>query len=161
VSTAEQPPLGPAVVDPAPDLEAPRQEPGDSVTVLVVDDQAPFRAAARTLVERTPGFRVVGDADSAERALELLDALRPALLLMDVRLPGMTGVEATRLVRSRRPGTVVLLCSTYERADLPADLDECGAAGYVRKEQLSPAVLRRAWDRRPGVGSPAGRLVDP
>ncbi len=116
--------------------------------MLVVDDQAPFRSAARTVVERTPGFRVVGDVDSAESALDQLDTLQPAVVLMDVRLPGLTGVEATPLVLARRPATVVLLCSTYERADLPADLDHCGAEAYVRKEQLTPSLLRQAWDGR-------------
>jgi DNA-binding NarL/FixJ family response regulator len=117
------------------------------VRVLVVDDHRGFRTAAAAVLRRCAGFAVVGLAASAEEALEQAPVLLPHLVLMDVRLPGRSGVDATRDLVARLPGTVVVLVSTYPREDLPADLDACGAAGYLRKEDLSPTTLREVWDR--------------
>jgi two-component system invasion response regulator UvrY len=116
--------------------------------VLVVDDQAPFRVAARGLVERLAGFRVVGEAASGEEAVALAAELAPALVLMDIKLPGIDGLEATRRILAAAPGTVVLLLSTYQPDDLPAGVPEVGAAAYLRKEDLTPEALRAIWDAR-------------
>jgi pilus assembly protein CpaE len=116
------------------------------VRVLVVDDRAPFRIAAAAVLARTPGFVRVGEAASGEEAVALAAALRPDLVLMDVRLPGITGVEAAAQVVARAPDTVVVLCSTYARADLPFPIDAPGVAGYLHKEELRPAALRELWD---------------
>lgn len=117
------------------------------MSVLVVDDQRPFRVAARAVVGRTPGFAVAGDAATGEEAVDQALALRPSLVLMDINLPGINGIEAARRIVDALPGTVVVLCSTYERADLPAGWEAVGAA-YVHKEELGPALLRRLWDAR-------------
>jgi len=113
--------------------------------VLVVDDQAPFRTAARSVVERTDGFTFVGEAATGEGAVEQAVALRPALVLMDIKLPGIDGAEATRRILDLVPGTVVFLCSTYAPADLPSSARASGAAAYVHKEELSSDLLRRLW----------------
>jgi two-component system invasion response regulator UvrY len=120
----------------------------ESVPVLVVDDQAPFRRAACMVVTATPGFDVVGEAESGEEAVELAESLEPRLVLMDINLPGINGIEATRQITAARPDTVVMLLSTYQEADLPADAVSCGAARYVHKEQFSPDVIRDAWRAR-------------
>ncbi|MHA6780865.1 response regulator [Pseudonocardia saturnea] len=116
------------------------------VRVLVVDDRAPFRIAAAAVLARTPGFVRVGEAASGEEAVALAVALCPDLVLMDVRLPGINGVEAAAQVVARAPDTVVVLCSTYARADLPFPIDAPGVAGYLHKEELRPAALRELWD---------------
>lgn len=132
------------------------------VPVLVVDDHDGFRAAARTLIEATEGFSFAGGAGTGEGALSLAPDVRPAMVLMDVRLPGINGVEATRRLLAVLPGTVVLLCSTTDPADLPDGAATCGAVGYVRKERLAPAVLRTAWEGAPGLlGSEDGRWAEP
>lgn len=116
------------------------------VRVLVVDDRAPFRIAAAAVLARTPGFLRVGEAASGDEAVALAAALRPDLVLMDVRLPGISGVEAAAQVVAHAPGTVVILCSTYARADLPFPIDAPGVAGYLHKEELRPSALRELWD---------------
>ena len=116
------------------------------VPVLIVDDQAPFRRAARAVVTATSGFEVVGEAESGEEAVELADSLSPGLVLMDINLPGINGIEATRRITASHPNVVTLLLSTYREEDLPVGADDCGAAAYVNKEEFGPGVL---LDHRP------------
>ena len=115
------------------------------VHVLIVDDQAPFRSAARAVVGLTPGFQVVGEAESGERALELVETLHPALVIMDINMGGISGIEATRRITADHPDVTVLLLSTYAADDLPADAATSGYAAYVNKEEFAPDVLRRLW----------------
>jgi DNA-binding NarL/FixJ family response regulator len=114
-------------------------------TVLIVDDQLPFRMAARSVVGVTPGFEVVGEAKSGEEAVEQAAALHPQLVLMDINMDGISGIEATRRITAENPGTRVVLLSTYDAEDLPADARTCGALGYVHKEQFGPDVLVGMW----------------
>ena len=116
------------------------------VGVLIVDDQAPFRAVARTVVQLAAGFEVVGEAASGEEAVELAAALHPKVVLMDINLPGINGIEATRRIVAADPDAVVIMLSTYRADDLPADAGECGAARYVHKEDFGPAVLREVLE---------------
>ncbi|WP_307873615.1 MULTISPECIES: response regulator transcription factor [unclassified Frankia] len=111
------------------------------VGVLVVDDQALFRDVARVLVAALPGWSVIAEAESGEEGVELAGRVRPSLVLMDVHLPGIDGVEATRRIVADDPSAAVLLMSSYGAEDLPPGADRCGAVGYVRKDELSPATL--------------------
>lgn len=116
--------------------------------MLIVDDQAPFRSAARAVVTLTNGFAVAGEAESGEQAVELAAELTPDVILMDINLGAMNGIEATRLITEKRPETVVVLVSTYQADDLPADATTCGAATYVHKEELEPSTLEDVWASR-------------
>ncbi len=116
-----------------------------ATTVLIVDDQMPFRMAARSVVGVTPGFEVVGEAKSGEEAVEQVAALHPDLVLMDINMDGISGIEATRRITAEHPHTKVILLSTYDEEDLPADARTCGALGYVHKEQFGPDVLIDMW----------------
>ena len=109
--------------------------------VLVVDDQAPFRSVARTLVSITPGLDFVAEAESGEQAVELAGSLHPPVILMDINLPGISGIEATRQIHANDPSVRVVLMSTYAAADLPADAMDSGAVGYLRKEDITPHAL--------------------
>ena len=132
-------------------------EPGAAVGVLIVDDQAPFRRAARMVLAATPGFAVIGEAESGEDAVEAFDRLEPGLVLMDINLPGINGIEATRRITSAHPDAKVVLLSTYQEADLPSGADTCGALKYVNKEEFGPAVVLDVWQQRnDGDGSPDG-----
>ncbi|HEY7042386.1 MAG TPA: response regulator transcription factor, partial [Nocardioidaceae bacterium] len=84
------------------------------VRVLVVDDQEPFRRAAAGVIDEMAGFVVVGSVESAERSITAVAELHPDLVLMDVNLPAMNGIEAARRLTSANAGLVVLLLSTYD-----------------------------------------------
>ena len=120
------------------------------VSVLIVDDQAPFRMAAAAVVNATPGFRVVGEAASGEEAVETAARLHPDLVLMDINMDEMNGIDATREIVHAQPGTVVMLLSTYQRRDVPTEALEVGAAAYVDKQDFGPDVLREVWEGRGG-----------
>lgn len=118
----------------------------DLVQVLVVDDQAPFRDAARAVIARVPGFELVAEATSGEEAVDLVDKVRPSVVLMDINMGVMDGLEATRLITTAHPETMVILVSTYTEDDMPPTARRCGAAAYVNKDELSPRVIRRIWE---------------
>ena len=116
------------------------------VRVLVVDDQAPFRQAASAVVAAVEGFELIGTADSGEAAVAAAMDHHPDLVVMDVSLPGISGLEATRRITSNPPtaGTRVLLVSTYDAADFD-DVSACGAGGFLSKTSFDPDHLRSAW----------------
>lgn len=121
--------------------DAPKAETA-TVDVLIVDDQPPFREVARTLIGLLAGWRVVAEAESGEAAVAAAAQAAPHLVLMDINLPGISGIEATRRITAARPDVRVVLMSTYAGDDLPADASNCGAAAYIRKEDLTPRRLR-------------------
>ncbi len=122
------------------------------VRVLVVDDQAPFRIAARAVVRATAGFEVVGEATSGEEAVDQAGAVSPDLVLMDINMEGIGGIEATRRITEAHPAIRVVLLSTYDAEDLPDDARRCGAAAYVHKEQFGPDLLEKVWAEDDGFG---------
>jgi pilus assembly protein CpaE len=123
----------------------------EPLSVMVVDDQAPFRMAARAVIRRSAGFSLAGEAENGVKALELANEIHPAVVLMDINMPEMGGIEATRRIVAELPDTFVILCSTYDISDLPPDATESGARAYVHKEQLGATTLRRLWDQRNDV----------
>jgi DNA-binding NarL/FixJ family response regulator len=118
----------------------------DDVTVLVVDDHEPFREVLRDLVSATDGFVLVGEATSGEDALSTAEELAPDMVIMDKRMPGMDGIEASRVLTRRHPEIVVILISIESPPDAQT-LESSGAAAFVQKHTLSPAVLRDVWHR--------------
>jgi DNA-binding NarL/FixJ family response regulator len=123
-----------------------------ALSVIVVDDQAPFRLAARAVLGRTEGFELVGEAGNGLEAISLAEDMRPNLVLMDINMPEMGGIEATRQIMAELPDTVVILCSTYGVGDLPPEAKTSGARAYVHKEQLDATTIRRLWDERDADG---------
>jgi two-component system, NarL family, invasion response regulator UvrY len=116
-----------------------------AVDVMTVDDQAIFRAVAREVIEATPGFEPAGEATSGEEALRMVGEFAPHLALVDVRMPGMDGIETAQLLKAAHPSVVVVLISLEEADDLPSSARGCGAAALVRKQDFGPALLRRMW----------------
>ena len=117
----------------------------ERVRVWVVDDQASFRLASAATVAATEDFVMAGECETGESAIELLRDGGAGIVLMDIHLPGMGGIEATRRIRAAHPDLMVLLMSTYDVEDLPPEAADCGAAAYLHKESLSPDVLTRLW----------------
>jgi DNA-binding NarL/FixJ family response regulator len=113
------------------------------VRVLIVDDQELYRQAMAAVVDETDGFVMVGSASSGEECLIAAQRLRPDLVLMDVNLPGIDGIEATRQLRRGEHSPTVLLLSTYDVDEL--DAADSGAAAYVAKADLGPDRLAAVW----------------
>jgi DNA-binding NarL/FixJ family response regulator len=120
------------------------------VRVLLVDDQAPFLHAMRAVVEETDGFEVVGEASSGEESVMAADELLPDVVLMDVNLPGIDGVEATRRLGGRPAPPVVILLSTYDEDAGAHFVAESGAVAYVTKSAFGPDRLREVWSAAAG-----------
>ena len=132
--------------------------PAATVRVLTVDDQPLFREAARAVVDATPGFEALEDVTSGEAALARAGRLRPDVVLVDVRLPGMDGLEACRRLCAMRPELVVVLLSADDDPVLRDNAREAGAAGFVAKKDLRPSVLRTLWERH---GERAAAITPP
>ncbi len=107
--------------------------------------------AARMVVEATDGFDVVGEAESGEDSVTMAAELRPDLVLMDVNLPGINGLDATRQILSASDDVVVLLLSTYEEEEYAPRAAECGAAAYIPKAVFGPDRLESAWAAATGA----------
>ena len=120
------------------------------VRVLIVDDQEPFRLAARMVVEATDGFDVVGEAETGEDSVAMARDLAPDLVLMDVNLPGINGLDATRQILEGSDAVVVLLLSTYEEEEYAPRAAECGAKAYIPKAVFGPDRLEAAWEAASG-----------
>jgi DNA-binding NarL/FixJ family response regulator len=115
------------------------------VRVLAVDDHPPFRALLHDLVGATRELELVGEAESGERAVELAWELKPDMILMDVRMPGLGGIEAARRIKMSIPATLIVLISTTHPDELRPDLD-CDLAGAVLwKCELQPKRLDEIW----------------
>jgi CheY-like chemotaxis protein len=113
------------------------------VRVLVVDDQEPFRRAIAAVVAETDGFVVVASTASGEESLAAVMRLRPDLVLMDVNLPGIDGIEAARRMTVDPDPPVVVLLSTYDEDEF--DISRSGAASYVAKAAFGPDRLAQSW----------------
>lgn len=135
--------------------------PGDRtarpVRVMVVDDQRPFRDAARAVIERLQEFDVVAEAESGEDALILAASVDPQLVLMDINMGGIDGIETTRRLVRDHPAALVILLSTYQLADLPPVARLCGARAYVNKDELGIKTIRHLWE---AGGDPTFRPSD-
>jgi two-component system invasion response regulator UvrY len=131
------------------DAPATRQRPGDqasagaAIRVLIADDSPAFRRVARQVIELSPGFELVGTAATSEEAVELTRKLRPDLVLMDVRMPTMGGLDAARTLAADCAARVVLI-SGGRREDTPGlsatDLP------YMAKTSFGPGALQALWD---------------
>ena len=117
---------------------------GCPITVLAVDDQPVFRRTLASLIDAAPEFEQVGEAASGAEALELAARLRPALVLLDVRMPEMDGIETARRLAAADPHVAIVLISIDEVPELTA----AGApphAAFVRKQALSTRRLHEVW----------------
>jgi DNA-binding NarL/FixJ family response regulator len=117
----------------------------ERVRVWVVDDQASFRRATAATLDAMDDFVMAGECETGETAVDLIRDVDADIVLMDIHMPGIGGIEAARRIRTARTDVMVVLMSTYDLDDLPAAAADCGAVSYLHKERLSPDLLRRIW----------------
>jgi two-component system, NarL family, invasion response regulator UvrY len=129
----------------------PVANPAVPIDVLTVDDSLLFLRTASELIEATPGFRCIGTATSGAAGLSAAERLHPDLVLLDLRMPDMDGIDVARRLHDASPRVVILLVSTDDLADVSNAARTCGAAGFVRKDRLSPRTLRNLWARAAGL----------
>jgi DNA-binding NarL/FixJ family response regulator len=112
------------------------------ITCLIVDDHEVVREGLRLSLSRAPHIRVIGEAPDGEQAIELVERRRPDVVVMDVRMPGMDGLEATRQIMDKVPGTSVLIFTAFSERSLLARGLDSGAKGYILKEAPHETLLR-------------------
>ena len=116
------------------------------IKVLIVDDHQMVRFGTRRLLEDESGLQIVGEASSGEEAIEAVDALNPQVVLMDVQMPGIGGLESTRRCLRIAPDVKVIALSMHDGEPFPSKLFEAGAKGYVSKrsdpEELILAIRK-------------------
>ncbi|MBB3725193.1 response regulator transcription factor [Nonomuraea dietziae] len=114
-----------------------------TIKVLLADDQALVRAGFRSLLRRSKELTVVGEAATGDEAVRQARATQPDVILMDIRMPGMDGIEATRRILAERPATKVIILTTFDTDEHVFAALRAGASGFLTKE-VEPAELRRA-----------------
>lgn len=129
---------------------------GDSIRILLVDDQRLMRDGLRTLFELEPDLEVVGEAEDGERALDVYAQVQPDVVLMDVRMPGMDGVEATRRLLDRWPQARVVILTTFDDDEYVFEGLRAGALGYLLKDVSGQELADAVRKVRQG-----GALIEP
>jgi len=127
-----------------------------STRVLLVDDHTIIREGLRSLLEKQPEMEVVADIDDGRKAVELVRELSPDIVIMDVTMPGLNGIEATRLIASESPEAKVIALSIHSQRRFVADMLSAGAAGYILKECLFDELVQAI-----GVVTSGGRYLSP
>ena len=142
-------------------MNASKDEP---IRILIADDHAVVRESVRVMLEMEPEFTVVGEAEDGEAALELVKTVDPDLVLMDIRMAGMDGVEATRLLRKRSPSIGVLILTGYGDDAVLLQAVEAGANGFLLKDasadELKTAIHRIASGESHMTPSLLRKLLD-
>lgn len=110
--------------------------------IVIADDHPLFRNGVRNLLKTTEDLEVVGEASSGDEALELAAALQPDLILMDIRMPGLNGIEATRLIKEQFPRVEVLMLTMFQDDQSVFTAMRAGAKGYVLKDADETELLQ-------------------
>jgi two-component system, NarL family, response regulator NreC len=112
------------------------------MNILLIDDHRLMREGLRAIIEREPGMRIVGEADTGAQAIDLAASLRPHVVVMDVAMPDLNGFEATRRIHHADPGIKVLALSMHSDRHYVAQMLEAGANGYLRKSAAGDELIR-------------------
>ena len=137
---------------------APALNEPDPLTVVLVDDQTVFRNVARSILERDGECDVVGEAADGFEAMRMLESCDPDVVVMDIQMAELGGLEATRKILETRPDTNIVLVSMGADAEYPRLAHEIGARGFLPKRNLSPETLRAVLGMGPS-GAPAAAVA--
>ena len=117
---------------------------GDSVRIVVADDHALVREGIRRVLDEEPGFEVVAEAADGETALARVAELQPDVVVLDISMPGLSGLEVARRLRERHPDVRALVLSMHDDTEYVLRAVRAGAAGYLLKDDAGPQLLRQA-----------------
>jgi len=117
------------------------REPGEKTRLLIVDDHALYRRGLRSMFELEPDFEVVGEAGDGLEAIEKVDALHPDIVLMDINMPGMDGMQATRKLADAYPGILIITLTMFKGEEHLREARRAGASAYVLKDAGSEILL--------------------
>ena len=124
-----------------------------SIAVSIVEDNSQIRSSLAKLIDSSPGYRCMSKHGSAEEALKEIPELRPQVVLMDINLPGLNGVECTRQLKPQLPGTQIIMLTVYQNTEHIFNALAAGATGYMLKQTPPPELLAAIKDVHAG-GSP-------
>lgn len=128
------------------------------ITITIVEDNQGTREGLKELLARAPGLTCVGAHSNGEEALRRIPAEKPDVVLMDINLPGMSGIECVARLKARSPQTQVLMLTTYEESDLIFNSLRSGASGYLLKN-MAPAELVQAIEQVHAGGAPMSMQI--
>src|ERR1700760_3505934 len=129
-----------------------------SIGVAIVEDDVPAREILAGWIRSTDGFRIVGEYDNAEKAIEELPEKQPSVVLFDINLPGMNGIECVRKLKPRLPDTQFLMVTVYEDANHIFNALSAGASGYLLKQTRRNELIDALKDVHAG-GSPMSSQI--
>ena len=118
-----------------------------ALRILVADDQASFRQRMQEMTQSIPWASVVAEAKNGLEAIELVKQRRPDVVLMDIVMPGIDGIEATRRIKEIAPQTKVIAITAYDNAEFPKRSVEAGADIFIKKEELDSEALRECLEK--------------
>ena len=110
--------------------------------VLVVDDHAFIRRGVQTILDPFPEWELCGEADNGNDAIRLAEELKPEVIIMDLSMPGLNGIEATRVIRKAQPGVKIVLLTLHESAELLRSAFRAGARGYLLKTDAEQELVK-------------------
>jgi two-component system response regulator NreC len=150
-----------------------------AIRILIVDDHGLLRAGLKTLLNSDPNMEVVGEATSGEEALEKVSEVQPEVILLDLGLPGMDGLEVTRRLVQDAPGVRVLMMTMYDDSELVKECIRAGASGYIVKRAaeselidaiyavrrdmiyIHPSIMQSLMSPPSKSGAPASMKIEP
>lgn len=118
----------------------------NKIKIVIIDDQTLMRDGLKTILDLEDDMEVIGAAENGKKALEIVESLKPDVVLMDIRMPELNGVEATRLIKEKYPSTVVLILTTFDDEDYIVDALCNGASGYMLKDMHGDKLIQAVRD---------------